>query len=132
MKFVEEKPNAEETIKPKTKLPNAEDVVQPKRMKKRITRCWGHRETEPTKTGNDFAKLTKKAITLGATALNYSNRKNTKDFVTLEDGKRVHFGSVKKEDYHDKERRKKYLARAKKITNNSANYWSIRLLWYGE
>ena len=32
-------------------------------------------KTEPTKTGKDFAKLTKKAITLGATALNYSNRK---------------------------------------------------------
>ena len=123
MKFVEEKPNAEETIRPKTKLPNAEDVVQPKRMKKELPDAEDIVEkTEPTKTGNDFAKLTKKAITLGATALNYSTRKNTKDFVTLEDGKRVHFGSVKKEDYHDKERRKKYLARAKKITNNSANY----------
>ena len=124
MKFVEEKPNAEETIRPKTKLPNAEDEVQPKRMKKELPEAEDIVEkTEPTKTGKDSAKLTKKAITLGATALiNYSNRKNTKDFVTLEDGKKVHLGSVKKEDYHDKERRKKYLARAKRITNNSANY----------
>ena len=50
----------------KKELPDAEDIVE---------------KTEPTKTGKDFAKLTEKAITLGATALNYSNRKNTKDFV---------------------------------------------------
>lgn len=76
MKFVEEKPNAEETIRPKTKLPNAEDVVQPKRMKKELPDAEDIVEkTEPTKTGKDFAKLTKKAITLGAIALNYSNRK---------------------------------------------------------
>lgn len=93
MKFVEEKPNAEETIRPKTKLPNAEDEVQPKRMKKELPDAEDIVEkTEPTKTGKDFAKLTTKAITLGATALNYSNRKNTKDFVTIEDGKKVHLG----------------------------------------
>ena len=59
MKFVEEKPNAEETIRPKTKLSNAEDEVQPKRMKKESPDAEDIVEkTEPTKTGKDFAKLT--------------------------------------------------------------------------
>ncbi|CAH3162744.1 unnamed protein product [Porites lobata] len=79
--------------------------------------------TQPTKnvvTGNDFAKLTKKALKLGATSLDYSNRKHCKYFVILNNGKKIHFGNPKYEDYlihHDEERRKKYLARAKKITN---------------
>lgn len=106
--------------------------------------------TQPTKnvvTGKDFAKLTKKALKLRATSLDYSNRKNIKYFITLNDGK-IHFGNPKYEDYlihHVEERsqrRKKYLARAKKITNKqkeltwenpeSANYWSNQLLWGGE
>lgn len=101
------------------KLPNAEDVVKPKRMKKvKLPDAEDIVEkTEPTKnvvTGKHFAKLAKKAIKLEATDVNYSNRKNTKYFVTLEDRKKVHFGSVKNENYHDEERRKKYLVRAKK------------------
>ena len=87
----------------KVELPDAEDIVE---------------KTEPTKnvvTGKDFAKLTKKALKLGATSLDISNQKNSKYFVTLKDGKKVHFGSVKYEDYHDEERRQKYLATAKKI-----------------
>ena len=46
--------------------------------------------TQPTKnvvTGKDFAKLTKKALKLGASSLDYSNRKNIKYFITLNDGK---------------------------------------------
>ena len=56
--------------------------------------------------------------------------------------KKIPFGSVKYNDYlthHDKKRREKYLARAKKIKNkkgeftfedpNSPNYWTISLLW---
>lgn len=93
-------------------------------------------------TGKDFVKLTKKALKLGATALDYSNRKNRKYFVTLKDGKKVRFGNSKCEDYllhEDEDRRKKYLARATKIKNKlgeltwenpeSANYWSVHLLW---
>lgn len=78
---------------------------------------------QPTKnvvTGKDFAKLTKKALKLGPTALDFSKRKNSKYFLALKDGKKVHFGNSKYKGYllhHDEERRKKYLARAKKITN---------------
>ena len=129
MKNVEDKPKqtkkklsnvkAEDIIedKPKkmSKLSNvkAEDIVQDKSKKRGET-------TQPTKnvvTGKDFAKLTKKALKLGATSLDYSNRKHCKYFVILNNGKKIHFGNPKYEDYlirHDEERRKKYLARAKK------------------
>ena len=79
--------------------------------------------TRPTKnvvTGKDFAKLIKKALKLGDASLDYSNRKNNKYFVTLKDGKKVHFGNPKYQDYllnGDEERRKKDLSRATKITN---------------
>ena len=127
---VEDKPKKVKRTK-KEDLSNvkAEDIVE---------------KTQPDKnvvTGNDFAKLTKKVLKLGATSLDFFNRKNDKYFVTLKDGKKIHFGSVKYEDYllHlDEDRRKKYLARAKKITNKqkelswgnpeSANYWSVHLL----
>ena len=98
----------------------------------------------PKKTlveGNDFKKLQRKAKKLGAKSLDYSNRKNNKYVVDYE-GKKIHFGSKKYEDYltrKDKERRDKYLARAKKITNKNGdvtyespsypNYWSVNLLW---
>ena len=62
--------------------------------------------------------------------------------VTLQNEKRVNFGSSKYEDYlvhKEEERRQKYLKRAKAIKNKqgkltfenpqSANYWSINLLW---
>ena len=62
--------------------------------------------------------------------------------VTLKSGKKVHFGSTTYTDYlthKDKERREKYLTRAKKIKNKqgeltynnpeSASFWSVNLLW---
>ena len=93
-------------------------------------------------TGKEFKKLTKKAKKLGAESLDYSTRKNNKYVATLSSGKKVHFGSSQHADYlihKDQDRRDRYLARAKKIKNKqgeltytnpeSANYWSINLLW---
>ena len=93
-------------------------------------------------TGEEFEKLTNKAKDLGAVSLVYSKRKNNKYMVKLPSGKKVHFGSPKYEDFtihKDEDRRKKYLARAKKIKNKkgeltynnpeSSNYWSVNLLW---
>ena len=92
-------------------------------------------------SGKEFKKLTQNAKKLGAESLDYSKRKNNKYMVTLESGKKVHFGSTKYADYlthKDKERRDKYLARATKIKNKqgeltynnpeSANFWSVNLL----
>ena len=92
--------------------------------------------------GEEFKKLIKDAKNLGAESLDYSSRKNNKYMVKLPNGKKVHFGSPKYEDFtihKDEERRKKYLARAKKIKNKngeltytnpeSSNYWSVNLLW---
>ena len=93
-------------------------------------------------SGKEFKKLTRNAKKLGAESLDYSTRKNNKYMVTLKSGKKVHFGSSKYEDYlthKDKERREKYLTRATKIKNKqgeltyidseSANFWSVNLLW---
>ena len=93
-------------------------------------------------TGEEFKKLIKNAKKLGAESLDYSSRKNNKYMVKLPDGKKVHFGSPKYEDYtihKDKERRDKYLSRAMKIKNKqgeltytnpeSSNFWSVNLLW---
>ena len=93
-------------------------------------------------TGPEFKKLTRNAKKLGAESLDYSSRKNNKYMATLPGGKKVHFGSPKYPDYtihKDKERRDKYRSRAIKIKNKqgeltytnpeSANYWSINLLW---
>ena len=92
--------------------------------------------------GEAFRKLQRKAKRLGAKSLDYSKRKDTKYVVELETGKKVNFGSAKYEDYlihKDEDRRQKYLKRAKAIKNKkgeltfnnpqSANYWSINLLW---
>ena len=92
--------------------------------------------------GKDFKKLSKKAKKLGAESLDYSKRKNNKYVVTLPGGKKLHFGSSKYPDFlihRDKDRKDKYLSRAKKIKNKkgeltfenpeSANYWSVNLLW---
>ena len=64
----------------------------------------------------------------------------------MKDGKKrlINFGDANMEDFtqhKDEKRRKSYLARAKGIKNkqgkltwkdkNSANYWSIRVLWAG-
>ena len=93
-------------------------------------------------TGEEFKKLIKNAKNLGAESLDYSSRKNNKYMVKLSDGKKVHFGSPKYEDFtvhKDKERRDKYLSRATKIKNKkgeltytnpeSSNFWSVHLLW---
>ena len=92
--------------------------------------------------GKEFKKPTKNAIKHGAESLDYSKRKNNKYMATLPSGKKVHFGSPNYPDYlihQDKDRRDRYLARAKKIKNKlgeltytnpeSANYWSVNLLW---
>ena len=93
-------------------------------------------------TGSDFEELVSKAKDLGAVSLDYSTRKNNKYMVKLSDGKKVHFGSPKYEDFlvhKDEKRRDKYLARAKKIKDKngeltytnpeSPNFWAINLLW---
>ena len=93
-------------------------------------------------SGKEFKKLTRKAKKLGTESLDYSTRKNNKYVATLPNGKKVHFGSPKYPDYtihKDKEKRDKYLTRATKIKNKqaeltytnpeSANYWSVHLLW---
>ena len=93
-------------------------------------------------TGKEFKKLTRNAKKLGAESLDYSTRKNNKYMATLPSGKKVHFGSPNYPDYtihKDKDRRDKYLTRAKKIRNKqgeltytnpeSSNYWSVHLLW---
>ena len=100
MKNVEDKPKqtkkknlsnvkAEDIIEDKSqkmsKISNvkSEDIVEDKSQKRSET-------TQPTKnvvTGNDFAKLTKKALKLGATSLDYCNRKHCKYFVILNNGK---------------------------------------------
>ena len=90
--------------------------------------------------GDDFKKLQRKAKKLGAKYLHYSKRKNNKYVVEYE-GKKIHFGSTKYEDYlihKDLDRREKYLAKAKKVTNKNGdftydspsfpNYWSLKLL----
>ena len=92
--------------------------------------------------GKDFQKLSKKAKKLGAESLDYSRRKNNKYVVKLPSGKNLHFGSSQYPDFlihKDNERKEKYLSRAMKIKNKkgeltyenpeSANFWSINLLW---
>ena len=93
-------------------------------------------------TGKEFKKLIQKAKKLGAESLDYSTRKNSKYVVTLPIGKKIHFGSAQYPDFlihKDEERKEKYLARAKNIKNKqgeltftnpeSANFWSVNLLW---
>ena len=95
--------------------------------------------------GKEFKKLTEKAKKLGAESLDYSTRKNNKYVATLPIGKKIHFGSGQYPDFlihKDKERKERYLARAKKIKNKqgeltftnpeSANFWSVNLLWSEE
>ena len=74
--------------------------------------------------GEAFKKLQKKAKRLGARSLDYSKRKDKKYTVTLESGKKIHFGSTKYQDYlshKDDDRREKYLKRAKGIKINKVN-----------
>ena len=89
---------------------------------------------------DEFRKLRKKAEILGADSLDYSKRKNYKYVVEYND-KKIQFGSTKTEDYithQDKDRRQKYLNKAKKIKDKDGrlthelpfypNYWSVNLL----
>ena len=93
-------------------------------------------------SGKEFKKLTRKAKKLGAESLDYTTRKNNKYVATRSSGKKINFGSPNYPDYlihQDKDRRDRYLARAKKIKNKlgeltytnpeSSNYWSVNLLW---
>ena len=95
--------------------------------------------------GKDFKKLSKNAQKLGAESLDYSKRKNNKYVVTLPSGKKLHFGSSNYPDFlihQDEDKKDKYLCRAKTIKNKkgeltfenpeSANYWSVNLLWSGK
>ena len=96
-----------------------------------------------TVTGNKFDLLKYRAINLyGAKDLEYSNRMNKKYMVTLKNGKKIHFGDDRYEDYliHlNRKRRTKYRKRASKIKDkhgnltfndpNYANFWSYHLLW---
>ena len=95
--------------------------------------------------GKDFQKLSKKAKKLGAESLDYSKWKNNKYVVKLPSGKNLHFGSSQYPDFlihKDNERKEKYLSRAMKIKNKqgeltyenpeSANFWSVNLLWSGK
>ena len=95
--------------------------------------------------GKDFQKLSKKAKKLGAESLDYSKRKNNKYVVKLPSGKNLHFGSSQYPDFlihKDNERKEKYLSRVMKIKNKkgeltyenpeSANFWSVNLLWSGK
>lgn len=67
-----------------------------------------------------------------------STKKNKKFMIQKNDGKWVHFGAFKMEDYtkhKDEDRRKRYLARALNIKGKwrddkySANNLAIHLLW---
>ena len=93
-------------------------------------------------TGKEFKKLSKKAKKLGAESFDYSTRKNNNYVATLSSGKKIHFGSSQYPDFlihKDKDRKERYLTRAKKIKNKqgeltytnpeSANFWSVNLLW---
>ena len=114
-----------------------------KRMEKKVTTKDTNKDSvkKTIVEGEEFKKLQRKAKILGAKSLDYSNRKNNKYVVEYE-GKKIHFGSNKYEDYlihKEKERRDKYLARAKKIKNKNGdfthdspsfpNYWAGHLLW---
>ena len=93
-------------------------------------------------TGKDFDLLRQRArVVYGAKNLDYSNRKNKKYVVTLKNGKMIHFGDSRYEDFtthQDWKRRMRYRKRASEIKDkdgdftykdkNSANFWSYHLL----
>ena len=92
--------------------------------------------------GKEFKKLTKRAKKLGAETLDYSKRKNNKYVVTLQNAKKLHFGSSQYPDFlihKNEERKENYLKRTKKIKNKqgeltydnpeSSDFWSVNLLW---
>ena len=73
--------------------------------------------------GDDFKRLQKKAKKLGASSLDYSQRKHNKYMVEY-DNKKIHFGSANSVDFithKDPVRRDKYLTKAKKIKPKTVN-----------
>ena len=85
--------------------------------------------------------LKRKALNLGATEFGKSKNKNKKYYVVY-NGRKINFGHSSYDDFtthKDPERRRRYLARAKKIKDgngrltwknkNKANFWAIHLLW---
>ena len=92
--------------------------TKPIKIKKKVTS-----KDTPKKTLVEGDNFRRKAKKLGAKYLDYSKRKNNKYVVEYE-GKKIHFGSTKYEDYlfhKDLDRREKYLAKAKKTTNKNAD-----------
>lgn len=86
-------------------------------------------------------ELRRKALSLGATDLQRSDRKNSKYYVVYQ-GKKIHFGHKDYEDYtnhKDEARRASYLKRARGIKDKQgqltygdktkSNFWAINLLW---
>ena len=72
---------------------------------------------------SELRKLRKKAEILGADSLDYSKRKNYKYVVEYND-KKIHFGSIKTDDYinhHDHVQREKYLKKAKQTNLMEVN-----------
>ena len=143
----------EENCKPKIKKEDFKDYIQlsddeeessqkiitPKRerMNKTISKQLSQKNLIPE---SEFRKLRNKALSLGADSFNYSKRKNLKYVVEYND-KKIHFGSAKTEDFithQDKDRRQKYLNKAKKIKDKDGrltyklpfypNFWSVNLL----
>ena len=89
-----------------------------------------------TVTGEEFDLLRYRAINLyGAKDLDYSNRMNKKYMVTLKNGKKIHFGDKRYEDYlthQDWKRASKIKDKNGNLTykdKNSPNFWSYQLLW---
>ena len=83
----------------------------------------------------------KKAMGLGATALQQSTRKNKK-FMVEYGGKKIHYGHSAYQDFldhRDSKRRDSYKKRARGIKDNSgkltylnknsANFWAYHTLW---
>ena len=125
--------SSQDQITPKVKINNS-PMIQPN---KTISQQLSQKNLIPE---SEFRKLRKKAESLGADSLDYSKRKNYKYVVEYND-KKIHFGSAKTEDYithKDKDRRQKYLNKAKKIQDKDGrltyklpfypNYWSVNLL----
>ena len=122
---------------------SSQKVITPKREKKaeRINKTISQQLSQKNLIPeSDFRKLRQKAQNLGAGSFNYSKRKNLKYVIEYND-KKIHFGSAKTEDYithHDKDRRRKYLNKAKKIKDKDGrltyklpfypNFWSVNLL----
>ena len=93
--------------------------------------------------GEDFDTLKFRAKNLyNVKDLRYSNRRNKKYVVTLKNGKNIHFGDPRYEDFlthQDWKRRIRHRKRASEIRDkqgnltykdkNSANFWSYHLLW---